>query len=266
TVLAGFEALPGGALGVALFVIVVPALATWRWARPTWVDLVMVRERAIDFSGGRFHTRARESHSVILGPLARTLNALAMRMERLIEAQRDLTNGISHELRTPLARVRFALEILRDPISDAERLDALDSIAQDVTELDELIDMSLTYARLEYSSLQSSLEPTTLACWLGTQVHEVAPLSAGKIIETRLGTPADVFQQMLGILIRQNVSRERSELGARAVLREPSRGSLSCTDFQNASQAIAAGEAAAEAALPRLERYALSPEAYAAYR
>ncbi|WP_186147350.1 ATP-binding protein [Burkholderia gladioli] len=196
TVLAGFEALPGGVLGVALFVIVVPALATWRWARPTWVDLVMVRERAIDFSGGRFHTRARESHSVILGPLARTLNALAMRMERLIEAQRDLTNGISHELRTPLARVRFALEILRDPMSDAERLNALDSIAQDVTELDELIDMSLTYARLEYSSLQSSLEPTTLACWLGTQVHEVAPLSPGKTIETRLGTPAELRVNM----------------------------------------------------------------------
>ncbi|QJP69300.1 ATP-binding protein [Burkholderia glumae] len=196
TVLAGFEALPGGALGVALFVIVVPALATWRWARPTWSDLVMVRERAIDFSGGRFHTRARESHSVILGPLARTLNALAMRMERLIEAQRDLTNGISHELRTPLARVRFALEALRDPASDAERHAALDSIAQDVTELDELIDMSLTYARLEYSSLQSNQAPTGLATWLETQVHDVAQLDPTKRIEMRIGVPRELRVNM----------------------------------------------------------------------
>ncbi|AJK50472.1 ATP-binding protein [Burkholderia plantarii] len=195
-VLAGFEALPGGALGVALFVIVVPALATWRWARPTWSDLVMVRERAIDFSGGRFHTRARESHSVILGPLARTLNALAMRMERLIEAQRDLTNGISHELRTPLARVRFALEVLRDPASEAERHAALDGIAQDVTELDELIDMSLTYARLEYSSLQSNLEPTGLAIWLETQVRDVAQLDPTKRIEMRIGVPRELRVHM----------------------------------------------------------------------
>ena len=103
-----------------VFVFAAPALAAYRWMRPVWSDLVMVRERAIDFTGGRFNTRARESHSVIIGPLARTLNALAMRMERLIAAQRDLTNGISHELRTPLARVRFALEMLREPGSAAE--------------------------------------------------------------------------------------------------------------------------------------------------
>ena len=56
-----------------------------------------------------------------------------MRMERLIAAQRDLTNGISHELRTPLARVRFALEMLREPGSAAEYQGVLESIAQDVT-------------------------------------------------------------------------------------------------------------------------------------
>lgn len=195
-VLAGFDALPGGRIGVTLFVLAVPALAAWRWARPTWVDLVMVRERAIDFSGGRFHTRARESHSVLLGPLARTLNALAMRMERLIAAQRDLTNGICHELRTPLARLRFALEILRDPASEAERLNALDGIAQDVTELDELIDMSLTYARLEYSSLQSIPEPTLLASWLETQVHDLAQLDPGKTIEMGIAVPRELRVNM----------------------------------------------------------------------
>ncbi len=196
TVMGGFEALPGGALGMALFVLGVPALATWRWVRPTWADLVMVRERATDFSGGRFHTRARESHSVLIGPLARTLNALAMRMERLIAAQRDLANGMSHELRTPLARVRFALEILRDPATEAERHAALDGIAQDVSELDELIDMSLTYARLEYSSLQASLEPVEIGPWLAAQVRDFAQLHAGKMVEIHLGVPAELRVSM----------------------------------------------------------------------
>ena len=148
--------------------------------RPVWLDLVMVRERAIDFTGGRFNTRARESHSVIIGPLARTLNALAERMERLIAAQRELTNGISHELRTPLARVRFALENLRQPVSAAEYNSALASIDQDVTELDELIDMSLTYARLEYSSLQSNLESTLLTAWFDSQITDATLLYADK--------------------------------------------------------------------------------------
>ena len=175
-------ALPGGGSPIVGVACVATAYATYRWIRPIWLDLVMVRERAIDFTGGRFNTRARESHSVFIGPLARTLNALAERMERLIAAQRDLTNGISHELRTPLARTRFALEILRDPGSAAEYEGAIASIEQDVTELDELIDMSLTYARLEYSSLQSNLEPTPLAAWLEAQVRDSAVLYADKAV------------------------------------------------------------------------------------
>ena len=114
-----FDVLPGGGVSMILIVFALPAVVAYRWMRPVWHDLVIIRERAIDFTGGRFNTRAQVSHSVILGPLARTLNALAERMERLIAAQRELTNGISHELRTPLARVRFALEILRQPSSTA---------------------------------------------------------------------------------------------------------------------------------------------------
>lgn len=189
----------GGAAGriaalavLAAVVLVLPALATYRWMRPIWLDLVMVRERAIDFTGGRFNTRARESLSVIIGPLARTLNALAARMERLISAQRDLTNGISHELRTPLARTRFALEMLRDPASDEEFESALASIGQDVTELDELIDMSLTYARLEYSSLQSNLEPTPLNAWIEAQIRDAAVLYADKHVSVEIETDAQV--------------------------------------------------------------------------
>lgn len=182
TVWQALRTLPGGLPLVALVTLGAPALAGYGWMRPVWLDLVIIRERAIDFTGGRFNTRAKESHSVIIGPLARTLNALAMRMERLIAAQRELTNGISHELRTPLARVRFALEILREPASAAEYHSALASIDQDVTELDELIDMSLTYARLEYSSLQSNLEPTVLAAWFDGQVNDATLLYTSREI------------------------------------------------------------------------------------
>ncbi|ABM98703.1 sensor histidine kinase [Burkholderia mallei NCTC 10247] len=196
TVWRALDALPGGALPLAAFVLAVPALAGYRWMRPVWSDLVMVRARAIDFTGGRFNTRARESRSVIIGPLARTLNALAMRMERLIATQRDLTNGISHELRTPLARVRFALESLREPGSAAEYQNAIDSIEQDVSELDELIDMSLTYARLEYSSLQSNLEQTALVAWFDKQVADAALLYPSKAIEARVALPAELRVKM----------------------------------------------------------------------
>ncbi|AXK63140.1 patatin-like phospholipase family protein [Burkholderia sp. IDO3] len=81
-----------------------------------------------------------------------------------------------------------------------------------------------------------------------------------------LASPADVMQQMVGILIRQNVTSQRKQLDAQDILLTPDLGSLAFTDFQNARQAIAAGAAAATAALPRLKRFALTPAQYAVYR
>ncbi|MCI3206255.1 hypothetical protein DBA20_14935 [Pandoraea capi] len=81
-----------------------------------------------------------------------------------------------------------------------------------------------------------------------------------------LSSPADVFQQMVGILIRQNVARQREQLHASDVLIQPDLGRLTFTDFENASQAIAAGEAAARAALPKLRQLELSPAQYAVWR
>ncbi|CAE6787223.1 MULTISPECIES: patatin-like phospholipase family protein [Paraburkholderia] len=81
-----------------------------------------------------------------------------------------------------------------------------------------------------------------------------------------LASPADVMQQMIGILIHQNVARQREQLQAGDVLIEPALGSLSFTDFANASQAIAAGAAATRAAMPQLQHLALSPADYAAWR
>jgi len=81
-----------------------------------------------------------------------------------------------------------------------------------------------------------------------------------------LASPADVMQQMVGILIHQNVAQQRQQLRPGDTLIEPQLGSFSFMDFANASQAIAAGAAAARAALPKLLQYQLSPEQYAAYR
>ncbi|WP_111933843.1 patatin-like phospholipase family protein [Paraburkholderia bryophila] len=81
-----------------------------------------------------------------------------------------------------------------------------------------------------------------------------------------LASPADVMQQMIGILIHQNVARQREQLQPEDVLIQPALGSLSFTDFANASQAIAAGAAATRAMLPQLQHLALSPADYAAWR
>lgn len=108
--------------------------------------------------------------------------------------------------------------------------------------------------------------PTDAAHSMGADALIVVNISSPLRSLDSLSSPADVMQQMLGILIHQNVKRQRAQLGANDVLIEPQLGNLSFTDFENAKDAIGAGAAAARAALPQLQRFALTPEQYAAYR
>ncbi|MEF8769476.1 MAG: histidine kinase dimerization/phospho-acceptor domain-containing protein [Candidatus Accumulibacter contiguus] len=42
---------------------------------------------------------------------------MAERIQRLIATQKELSSAISHELRTPIARLRFALEMLAETLT-----------------------------------------------------------------------------------------------------------------------------------------------------
>jgi NTE family protein len=79
-------------------------------------------------------------------------------------------------------------------------------------------------------------------------------------------SPLDVTDQMIGILVGQNVKAQKELLGPNDLLISPALGELGFSDFSKSAEAIAAGEAAATAALPALRRLALDPQAYAAFR
>lgn len=108
--------------------------------------------------------------------------------------------------------------------------------------------------------------PTDVARSMGADVLIAVNISSPLRPLDALSSPTDVMQQMLGILIHQNVGRQRAQLTPNDVLIEPALDTLSFTDFAHANEAIEAGARAAQAALPRLRRLALTPEQYAAYR
>jgi len=77
--------------------------------------------------------------------LAESFNRAAARIEDLVGAHRLLLANASHELRTPLSRIRLGLELLaqnNDPKYKAQ-------IAQDIAELDALIEEILLASRLD---------------------------------------------------------------------------------------------------------------------
>jgi signal transduction histidine kinase len=103
-------------------------------------------QRGVDSLGaGDLGARvAVEGRDEIAG-LAESFNRAAAQIEQLIRANRSLLANASHELRTPLARIRLAVEMLKqsaDPKTKA-------GLEQDIAELDGLVDEILLASRLD---------------------------------------------------------------------------------------------------------------------
>ena len=77
--------------------------------------------------------------------LAESFNLAAARIEELVGAHKSLLANASHELRTPLARIRMAVELMKES-ADPKRKSELE---QDIAELDSLIEEILTASRLD---------------------------------------------------------------------------------------------------------------------
>ena len=77
--------------------------------------------------------------------LAGSFNAAAARIEQLVKANKALLANASHELRTPLARIRLAVELLKESADPKRRL----GLEQDIAELDWLVDEILLASRLD---------------------------------------------------------------------------------------------------------------------
>ena len=90
--------------------------------------------------------------------LAASFNRAARRIEELVGAHKALLANASHELRTPLARIRMAVELMKEN-ADARRKAELE---QDIAELDALIDEILLASRLDAGKSLDAHEPVDL--------------------------------------------------------------------------------------------------------
>jgi two-component system sensor histidine kinase RstB len=169
------------------------AVAVWFWVRPIWRDLEALRKTARALGEGHFEWRAPEARSRAFDLLTETMNGMAERIQRLIATQRELSSAISHELRTPIARIRFALEMLAETPEKEERERLWQMMEEDLDELDELIESSLAYSRLEREQPEPHLASVKFASWLTEEIDSLRILSRN--LEISIDTsalPADL--------------------------------------------------------------------------
>ena len=77
--------------------------------------------------------------------LAGSFNRAAAQIEQLVKANKALLANASHELRTPLARIRLAVELLKESADPRQKA----GLEQDIAELDWLVDEILLASRLD---------------------------------------------------------------------------------------------------------------------
>lgn len=134
-------------------------------ARPTARRLTRrleALERGVERLGaGDFSARVAVEGRDEVARLAERFNAAAERIERLIERERRVLASASHELRSPLARLRLALELIRQEGGQAAAGRIAEAVA-DIGELDELVEDVLLASRLE-AGRRGPLEEIDLA-------------------------------------------------------------------------------------------------------
>jgi two-component system sensor histidine kinase CpxA len=119
-----------------------------------------------------------------IGELARDFDAMAERIEKLVESQHRLLRDVSHELRSPLARLAVALELARSKAGEAASK-PLDRIEREAARLDELIGQLLLLERLESADVGDGAVEFDLAALLAEVVADAGFEAAAGGTEVR---------------------------------------------------------------------------------
>ncbi|HJY79094.1 MAG TPA: HAMP domain-containing sensor histidine kinase [Burkholderiales bacterium] len=138
-----------GGPGIGLFFLALLLVAIAVGAYPVVRRLTLRLERlqrgVTALGEGDLSARVRVEGRDEVARLAESFNQAAERIERLVGANKLMLASASHELRTPLARIRMAVELMKERADPTRKRE----LEQDIAELDGLIDEILLASRLD---------------------------------------------------------------------------------------------------------------------
>jgi two-component system sensor histidine kinase CpxA len=140
-----------------------------------------------------------------IADLGGDFDAMAERIEGLVESQHRLLRDVSHELRSPLARLQVALGLARNR-SQGRAGAELDRIEREAEHLDDLIGQILAFARLDEDVRRATLTRSRTV-ELGALLEEIAS-------DAEFESLADVKGVTITRLTEATVMGERDQLRA----------------------------------------------------
>ena len=157
-------------VGLGLLLLLA-AIAIAILLRPMVKQLSRVEKTAMAIAGGDLTARIDESRTGSARRMASSFNFMAEKTAKLLESQRQLLHCVSHELRTPIAKLRFAIDLIRDATSEQELETRLQGMEGATDELQTLVDELLGYVKLESMESRLQLEHCNLKEILERQIR-----------------------------------------------------------------------------------------------
>lgn len=167
------------------------------------------------------------------------------RLEKLLASQTDLIASVSHELRTPLTSLVGFAEVLRDAdndMSSEERTEILEVIADQGSDLANLIDDLLVAARSEIGELTLSSISVDLRAEAAQVIESMTRTSAKPIILEGTGEAVGDPQRIRQIL-RNLIANAVHYGGSNIVITADPRGDTSSISVADDGEPIPAGAA-----------------------
>ncbi len=177
--------------GITLVVSLVVAILLARSiARP----LAQLTEATEAIARGKYEHRVQAKGHDEIGRLAASFNAMAERVQRARQMEKDFVANVSHELKTPLTSIQgFAQAILDGTAQDlAEARRAAQTIYDETARMAHLVGDLLTLARLESGQMPMAREPVDLSDLLPRWIERLQPRA--RALETRLVTAIDAAE------------------------------------------------------------------------
>ncbi|TDJ71795.1 MAG: HAMP domain-containing histidine kinase, partial [Proteobacteria bacterium] len=212
---------PGRWLFVVALLAIAIAIGVYPLARRITGRLERLQTQVDQLGAGDLTARVEVLGKDEVANLARSFNRAADRIENLVEAKRMMLASASHELRTPLTRIRMAVELL----DDSDRPELRQKIAEDIADLDELIDDLLLASRLEKTETPDRNESVDLLALVAEEGARVDANVSGTPISITgdarmLRVWFETYSKIPAIMVKAH--RSKQPLNLQAFLAQPS--------------------------------------------
>lgn len=146
------------------------------WIYPLARRLLALGRTARAFGEGQLDRRVATHQRSFLFGIESEFNAMAKRIQGLIADNKMLASAVSHDLRTPLARLRFGIDLLDEEKNENVRAEYQQRLSNDLTAMENLVEVLLEYARLDQQLSDMPKSPTNLSLVVGNSVESLSGL------------------------------------------------------------------------------------------